>query len=282
MRLLILLLLFLLGSVPAGAKVVDYIAAVVNGRPILYSEVVSYAKENGISNLKLALDKLIEKEILVTQAESEGIKVSDAEVDAALKDFMKRNGIENQEQLEELLEREGLTLNDLKERIREQLLIAKLIAREVKSKISVPQGKVDLICQKEEGKPVRDVYYLFTKSRSLAEKAMELLSSGVPFEKVAKELSEDSETAVKGGHIGKVAPGMLIKLLDRAVWSIKPGSYKLVRTEDGFYIVYVKSEEKGHCNREKIEQRLYMVEFQRALKNYVDRLKREASVKVYM
>lgn len=282
MRLLISLFLVLLWSVPAGAKVVDYIAAVVNGKPILYSQVVSFAKENGISNLRLALDRLIEKEILVTQAESEGIKVSDAEVNAALKDFMKRNGIENQEQLEELLKREGLTLNDLKERIREQLLVAKLIAREVKSKISVPQGKVDLICQKEEGKPVRDVYYLFTRSRSLAEKAMELLSSGVPFEKVSRELSEDSETAVKGGHIGKVAPGMLIKPLDRAVWSLKPGSYKLVRTKDGFYIVYVKSEEKGHCNREKIEQQLYMVEFQKTLKNYVDRLKREASVKVYM
>ena len=282
MRFLTFLLLFLLISVPAGAKVVDYIAAVVNGKPILYSEVVSYAKENGISDLRVALDRLIEKEILITQAESKGIKVSDAEVDAALKDFMKRNGIENQEQLKELLKREGLTLSDLKQKIREQLLIAKLIAREVKSKISVPQGKVDMICQKEEGKPVRDVYYLFTRSRSVAEKAMELLSNGVPFEKVAKELSESGETAVKGGHIGKVAPGMLIKPLDEAVWSIKPGSYKLVRTKEGFYVVYVKSEEKGHCDRKKIKQQLYMVEFQKALKNYLDRLKREASVKVYM
>lgn len=282
MRLLTFFLLFLLISVPAGAKVVDYIAAVVNGKPILYSEVVSYAKENGISDLKVALDRLIEKEILITQAESKGIKVSDAEVDAALKDFMKRNGIENQEQLKELLKREGLTLSDLKQKIREQLLIAKLIAREVKSKISVPQGKVDMICQKEEGKPVRDVYYLFTRNRSVAEKAMELLSNGVPFEKVAKELSENGETAVKGGHIGKVAPGMLIKPLDEAVWGIKPGSYKLVRTKEGFYVVYVKSEEKGHCDRKKVKQQLYMVEFQKALKNYLDRLKREASVKVYM
>ncbi len=282
MRVLALLLFFLLTTVSAYSKIVDYIAAVVNGQPILYSEVVNYARQNGIPNLKVALDRLIEREILITQAQSEGIKVTDSELNTALEQFMKSNGIKSKKQLEEILKKEGLTLNDLKEKLREQLLIAKLIARDVKSKITIPQGKIDLICQKEEGKPVRDVYYLFTKNRSIAEKAMELLSNGVPFEKVVKEFSEDTETAVKGGHVGKVTPGMLIKPLDKAVWSIKPGTYKLVRTADGFYIVYVKSEEKGHCNRKKIEEQLYMIEFQKALKNYLDKLKREASVKVYM
>jgi len=277
-----LLLFFLLTTLTSQAKVVDYIAAVVNGEPILYSEIVSYAKENGISDLRVARDKLIEKEILLTQAESEGLKVSDSEVERALKDFMKKNGIKSEKELKELLSREGLTLNDLKEKIREQLLIAKLIAKDVKSKVDVSEGEVEQICEKEEGKPVRDVYYIYTKSRSVADKAMELLQNGVPFEKVARELSEDRETAVNGGHIGEVSPGMLIKPLDQAVWSLKPGSYKLVRTSNGFYIVYVKSEKKGHCNRERIRQQLYMMKFQKALKDYLDRLKKSASVKVYM
>jgi len=277
-----LLLFFLLTTLTSQAKVVDYIAAVVNGEPILYSEIVSYAKENGISDLRVARDKLIEKEILLTQAESEGLKVSDSEVERALKDFMKKNGIKSEKELKELLSREGLTLNDLKEKIREQLLIAKLIAKDVKSKVDVSEGEVEQICEKEEGKPVRDVYYIYTKSRSVADKAMELLQNGVPFEKVARELSEDRETAVNGGHIGEVSPGMLIKPLDQAVWSLKPGSYKLVRTSNGFYIVYVKSEKKGHCNRERIRQQLYMMKFQKALKDYLDRLKKSASVKIYM
>lgn len=282
MRLTVLLLFLILTALPSKAKIVDYIAAVVNGKPILYSEIVSYARENGIPDLKVARDRLIEKEILLTQAESEGIKVTDAEVERAVKSFMAKNGIKSEKELGELLKREGLSLSDLKEKIREQLLIAKLIARDVKSKVSVSDGEVEMVCQKEEGKPVRDVYYIYTKSRSVADKAMELLSNGVPFEKVARELSEDRETASRGGHIGKVTPGMLIKPLDKAVWSIKPGAYKLVRTSEGFYIVYVKSEEKGHCNREKIREQLYMMKFQKALKDYLDKLKRNASVKVYM
>lgn len=282
MRLFLVLLLFLFSTVSLQAKVVDYIAAVVNGKPILYSEIVSYAKENGIQDLRMARDKLIEREILLTEAESEGLKVSDSEVEKALKDFMTRNGIKNEKELEKILEENGLSIDDLKKKMREQLLIAKLIARNVRSKVSVSDGEVEQICQKEEGKPVRDVYYIYTRSSSNADKALELLKSGIPFEKVAKELSEDRETAVNGGHIGKVTPGMLIKPLDEAVWSLKPGSYKLVKTADGFYVVYVKSEEKGHCNREKIRQQLYMMKFQKALKDYIDNLKRTASVKVYM
>ncbi len=282
MRKFFLLLAFLAIPLSASGKVIDYIAAVVNGEPILYSDVVKAAKENKTSNLREALDRLIEREILITEAEKEGIKVSDKEVQRALKELMEKNGFKDEKEFEKALKEEGLTLEDVKRKLKEQLLIAKLIAKDVKSKVEVSESEIDKVCRKVEGKKVRDVYYIFTKSRSKAEKAISLLQEGVPFEKVAKELSEDRITAKEGGHIGKVGRGMLIKPLDQAVWSIKPGSYELVRTDKGFFIVYVKAQEEGRCNREKIRQELYMKKFQEALNNFLNRLKREASVKVYM
>ena len=137
----------LLWTFPSYGKVVDYIAAVVNGEPVLYSEIVSYAKENGISDLRVARDRVIEKKILLTEAKSEGLKVSDAEVERAVKDFMEKNGIKDEEELKKLLSQEGLSLSDMKEKIREQLLIAKLIARNVKSKVEVSDGEVEQVCQ---------------------------------------------------------------------------------------------------------------------------------------
>ncbi len=282
MRRFLLLLALLTIPLSAFGKVIDYIAAVVNGEPILYSDVLRFAKENRVSNLREALDRLIEREILITEAEKEGIKVSDKEVERTLKDLIKRNGFKNEEDFKKALKNEGLTLEDVKRKLREKLLIAKLIARDVKSKVEVSEGEIDRVCSQIEGKKVRDVYYIFTKSRSKAEKALSLLQEGVPFEKVARELSEDRITAKEGGHIGKVGKGMLIKPLDQAVWSIKPGSYELVRTDKGFFIVYVKAQEEGKCNREKIRQELYMKKFQEALNDFLNRLKRSASVKVYM
>ncbi|WP_456456677.1 SurA N-terminal domain-containing protein [Thermovibrio sp.] len=88
MRKFFLLLAFLAIPLSASGKVIDYIAAVVNGEPILYSDVVKAAKENKTSNLRETLDRLIEREILITEAEKEGIKVSDKEVQRALKELM--------------------------------------------------------------------------------------------------------------------------------------------------------------------------------------------------
>ncbi len=278
----LVVLLTLLFSFPSQAKVVDYIAAVVNGKPVLYSEVVEYAKENGIPDLKVARDRLIEREILLTEAESKGIKVSDKEVERALKDLMKRLGFKEKSEFEKALKKEGMSLSDVKEKLREQLMVAKLIDREVKSKVEVTGIDVEKYCRKVESKPLRDVFFIYTKSQEKAEKAMTLLSQGIPFEKVARELSEDRGTASNGGYLGKVTKGSLIEPLDRAVWGMKPGSYKLIKTDNGYYIVYVKSEEKGVCDRNKIKQKLYMEKFQKALKDYIDKLRRSASVKVYM
>ncbi len=281
-RLFALFLSFFLLTISSYGKVVDFIAAVVNGEPVLYSEVVDYAKKNHIPDLRVARDKVIEKKILLTKAKSEGITVSDEELKRALSEFIKNSSFKSEKEFEEALKREGLTLSDVREGLREQLLIAKLISREVKSRIKIGNSEVEDICRKQEGKPLREVYYIYTKTSDRAERALELLKNGVPFEKVARELSEDKVTGSKGGYLGKVSPGMLIKPLDSAVWSLKPGSYKLVRTNKGFYIVYVKSEERGHCDRNRIRRELYIRKFQKALKDYVDKLKREASVKVYM
>ncbi len=279
-----LLTLFLLVLIPAVAmsKVVDYIAAVVNGEPVLYSEVVKFAKENGIKDLRVARDKVIEKKILLTQAEREGLKVSDQELNRALEELIKRSGFKSKEEFEKALKEEGLSLEEVKENLREQLLIAKLIAKEVKSKVEVSPLEVEKYCRKVEGQPVREVYYIYTTSKERAQKALSLLKEGVPFEKVARELSQDRVTAEKGGYIGKVSKGMLVKPLDNAVWSIKPGEYKLVETDKGFFIVFVKGEEKKRCNRERVRQELFMEKFQKALKDYTEKLKKSASVKVYM
>jgi len=281
LRFFLVLALTLL-SITSFGKVVDYVAAVVNGQPILYSDVVRFAKENHLNNLKVALDKLIEKEILLTEAKEEGITVSDKEVEAALKDLAKKSGFPSVEAFKKALEEEGIPFSRVKKSVKEQLIVAKLIARDVRSKVKVTDLELNKLCKKVEGKPVRTVYYIYAKTESRAEKAMELLSQGVPFTKVAKELSQDPLTASQGGYLGQVSPGMLIKPLDRAVWSVKPGTYKLIRLKDGYYIIFVKEEKKGHCNREELRQKLFSQKFQKALKDYLERLKKKASVKVYM
>ena len=280
-RLLILILMLISFSASSYGKVVDYIVAVVNGQPILYSELLEYARNSRIRDLRVARDSLIEKKILLTEAEAEGLTVSDEAVKNALENFIKNSGFRSREEFEKALEKEGLTIDDVKKKLKEQLLVAKLIGRNVKSKIHVTDIEIEKVCRERQSKPIREVYYIFVKDKVKADKVMEFLNSGVPFEKVAKEYSEDRATAEKGGYIGKVTKGVLIKPLDIAVWSTNPGNYKLVQGKNGYYIVYVKSEKVEGCDRNRIREELYTQKFQKALKEYVDSLKAKASVKVY-
>ncbi|MEO2069561.1 MAG: peptidylprolyl isomerase [Desulfurobacteriaceae bacterium] len=280
-KVVVLLFLLFIPFLPLKAKVVDYIVAVVNDEPVLYSELKSYAKENGITDLKVALNSLIEKKMLLTEAKSEGIRVSDKEIEDALKDLKKSNGFISDKEFIKALEKERLTLEEVKEKIKEQILISKLIGKNVRSKVRVSGLEVEKVCRAKKGNVLREVYYIFVTSSEKLKEIEKLLASQKPFEKVAKEFSEDPVTAKRGGYVGKVKKGMLIEPVDSTVWSIKPGKYKVVKGDNGYYLVYVKKEEKEGCNKDEIRKELYMKRFRKALKEYLDSIKKKASVKIY-
>ena len=89
-RLLLSFLLTAFFTLGAKAEIVDYIVAVVNGSPILYSELLEYAKNNRIRDLRKARDSMIERKILVMEAEKKGITVSEEELKSAILDLIKR------------------------------------------------------------------------------------------------------------------------------------------------------------------------------------------------
>jgi parvulin-like peptidyl-prolyl isomerase len=281
-RLLLSFLLTVFFTLGAKAEIVDYIVAVVNGSPILYSELLEYAKNNRIRDLRKARDSMIERKILVMEAEKKGITVSEEELKSAILDLIKRGNYSSEEAFKESLQKEGISMEDVKRELKEQLLMAKLIAREVKSKVEVTDIDVKKACKAKGSLARRQVYYIYTKSREKIEKVLSALKSGARFEDLAKTYSEDPTTAGRGGYIGSLPKGSLIKPLDSVVWSLKPGTYKMVELRRGYYVVYVKSEEVVGCNEEEVRRKLFMEKFQKRLNDYIEELKKRASVKVYL
>jgi parvulin-like peptidyl-prolyl isomerase len=261
----VLLLLTFLTNIAYG-EIIDYIAAVVNDEPVLYSEVVEFARESGITDLRLARDKLIEKKILLLEAKKEGIEISSQELERAFKGFLEETGIKDLK---------GINADLLKQRLKEQLIITKLIARKVKSKIRVSDPEVEKYCRSVE-KKVRDVYYIKLKDKSKLKLVLENLKTK-PFEEVAKKFSEE-----KTFHLGLVERGSLFKELDDAVWNAKIGVPKVVETKKGIFVVFVKSERVKTCNREEVRKKLFSEKLDKALKDYIEKLKQKASVKVYL
>lgn len=78
------------------------------------------------------------------------------------------------------------------------------------------------------------------QARAKAEAARDKIKGGADFAQVARDSSEDPQTASKGGELGLLAAGELTPELDKVVFGLKAGEVAgPVRTGFGFHVVKV-------------------------------------------
>jgi peptidyl-prolyl cis-trans isomerase SurA len=184
------------------------------------------------------LNELIVQDILVARAAELKIEVTPADLDAAFNE-RKKNMPEDAFQKE--LAARGLTSDDMKASLRRELLAEKVVDREVTSKVSVTDQEVSDYYNAHRAQfniaepayrlaqivitPVRDQQIANRQQddavtpEAADKKAaflMEKLKAGTPFSEVARDFSEDPESAPNGGDLGfvplsslKQAPPML-------------------------------------------------------------------------
>jgi len=172
LKLLILIFFFLLNItiVPVEpAQLIDRIIAVVNGEIITQRQLVremflirrdwEFQDEKKLRDI--ALERMINECILLQEAKREKITVSSQEVEKVLSDI---KGDLSDEVFQEMLEKEDLSLEEFKERIKRRLLRERLIAQ----KLREMDDKVKI--EKEE---IRDFYLKLKRYLKGDEKAQE-------------------------------------------------------------------------------------------------------------
>lgn len=84
-----------------------------------------------------------------------------------------------------------------------------------------------------------------TGSRLKAERFIAALNAGADFEKLARDSSDDKETAKDGGMLPWISGGTIIKAVEDEAYALKPGqvSPKPVPSRFGYFIVKVLREE---------------------------------------
>lgn len=88
------------------------------------------------------LDRLIVMRLILAEGRELGVTVSDSEVNAAISDIRSQYRL-SEEQFREALSREGFVYDDYVQRIREQILMSKVVNTEVRSKVVVTDEEVD-------------------------------------------------------------------------------------------------------------------------------------------
>jgi len=76
--------------------------------------------------------------------------------------------------------------------------------------------------------------------------ALDRLRNGEDFAKVAREMSEDEGTAARGGDLGWIVKGIMVKPFEAAAFKLRPGEISgIVQTGYGFHIIKVEGRRGG-------------------------------------
>jgi peptidyl-prolyl cis-trans isomerase SurA len=145
---LVTVLLLAAGAPPAAAETIEQVLAVVGKEPILLSEAqtqlamaiegfgVDASDSAAVAELRdSVLEELIDQELLYQESQAQGVYVSEEAVTEAAEEMLARSraGFGSEEMFQLQLRREGLTLQELRERFvlraRKEIAISHLLRR---------------------------------------------------------------------------------------------------------------------------------------------------------
>ncbi len=125
------------------------------------------------------------------------------------------------------------------------------------------------------------------KARTKAEELLRQAREGVDFAKIAKEHSEDSDSANKGGDLGYISAGKTNSLeFESAAFALKPSEIStIVETPFGFHIIKVdEKKEKRRATfdeaKEYIQNQLKEQHKRKISQEFLDNLAKETGLEV--
>lgn len=264
---------FALALAPAQAQTqraqpqeIDRIIAVVNEEAItqfeLRARLVAVERQLRGQNVQLPPREVLEKQLLermITDrvqlqfARETGMRISDIELDAAIRRIAEGNRLSLQD-FRTALERDGIAWTKFREEIRDEIVLSRLRDREVESRIVVSDGEIDnyLANPDQEGGDgnveVQTAHIVLRvpeqaspdqlmRIGARAQAALDQLRRGEDFAKVAASYS-DAPDGLTGGVMDPRPLDRLPALYAEAVKKLKSGEVSdILRSPAGFHIV---------------------------------------------
>jgi foldase protein PrsA len=193
-----------------------------------------------------ALSYLIGVEWVFGQAEEQGIKLSDKEVETKF-NALKKQSFPKEGEFQKFMARTSYTVSDLLLRVKYGMLTTKIqekVTKEAKKNVDAAAvAKYYDEHKSQYGKPgSRDLRIVLTKTEAEAKQAKQEIESGKSFASVAKSKSIDPTSKSTGGEIKGVVKGQEQKALSEAVFAAKQGVLGgPVKTPFGYYVYEVKA-----------------------------------------
>ena len=263
------------------------------------------------------LRDLIDQQLLLQKGKDLGI-TGDTELVKRLDEMRKQMNLESMEDLEKAATTQGISYEEFKQNLRNQIITQRVIGQEVGSHLSLNKDDTkkfyeEHMAEMQRPEQIRLSEILIapkvpkppaagadpnapapTQSDSDAQlaaaqaKAQDLLDQirkGASFEDLAKKFS-DGPSAKDGGDLSYFKRGTLSKELEDRVFAMKEGEVSEgIRTKQGFVLLKVTEHQMaGVPTLKEVEPRiqdaLYMQKLQPALRAYLTKLREEAFIDI--
>ena len=261
------------------------------------------------------LRDLIDQQLLLQKASDLGIS-ADTELVKRLDDLRQQMHADSMEEMEKAAQAQGISFEDFKQNLKNNLLTQKVIGQEVGGHITVSnqdiqqyydQHKTEMdrpeevrlseilistqttaAVKTEKGEtalpesPSPDVV---AQAQAKANQVYDLLKQGGNFADLAKKYS-NGPTAAVGGDLEYFKRGTLSKEYESKVFALQPGQYtEPIRTNQGFVILKVTEHQAAGVPPLKqvetqVQEQIYMTKMQPALRDYLTKLREEAYIDI--
>ena len=308
---------------PFGGQVVEDIIARVNDQVITSSdydralkEMDQEARQRGETMQQMEeahkdlLRNLIDQQLWLSKGKELGI-TGETELVKQLDEIRKKYNLASMEDLEKAAQQQGVSFEDFKANLRDQIVTQEVMRQEVGRKVNVTPGEAYryflqhqqayaqpesvhlaeiLISTNPPASGVAKTSQLSDSARLALAKAKAddieaKLKAGGNFDQIARS-SSDGPTAAQGGDLGKFERGNLAKVLEDDTFSLKPGQFtQPIRTRQGYVILKVLEHNPGGVPPFKevelqVEQAYYMSQMEPAIRSYLTQMREEAYIDI--
>lgn len=249
---------------------------------------------------KQVLDQLINKRLQLQVAEKAGVQISDAELDSTIQRIADQNNMPVS-MLYQSINQEGLSTEDYRRELRDQMTMQKLQQQEVAGKISISPQEINGFMKSHtwQSNSAKE-YHLediliplsdtpspaeIQNAKSRAESVIAKLKQGKNFHDVAQAES-GSSNALEGGDLGWRSLAEIPSAFTDEVTKMEAKQISSpIQTSNGIHVLHLLAArnldgKSSKPDRKQIENMLLQQKFEEAIQNWVSKLRSQAFIEI--
>jgi parvulin-like peptidyl-prolyl isomerase len=235
---------------------------------------------------KQLLEQVIDHYLIMEYGKENGITISEAELKRALKEIKREY---TEKAFKDALLREYVDYDEWKNRLKEQLLIDKIIRRITENVLPPDHQEIERYYKENQDEfrapEMLKFRQIVVRTKEEAEDLLKRLKDGEDMGELAGKYSIAPESE-SGGEVGWVARGQLDESMEKALFSLRPGKVSpVLKTPYGYHIFEVLSLQSERVKKlpevvEEIETKLLSERRERSCQEWLQGLRALFEVKV--